>query len=318
MTRSTPHLQGIAFSCLLVASALGCSGAATSPTKEGSEADSSATDPSSDPSSQGASGGEASATASGGDSRAESESGSPSDADTSTDAGESESASGCEGEKVVHFVYFVESDEDYSQTQHEDIEAMAFAFQDYWYEQLGSTFYLNEPVVDVIMAQHESLWYVETPDGIHSDDRWYRLGNVSSEVHDTLGFDGVGVGGGGDHRVVNYPIARHDGRVGANFGGAWMDGDDLDCMSPDGPGVTYPYDEMGDAHCMGHPAHEFGHILGLDHQGPNEDCMQFGFYNNTGGADMCSFSAENVAQILADPANTGWFDALPGETCVGS
>ena len=56
--------------------------------------------------------------------------------------------------------------------------------------------------------------------------------------------------------------------------------------------------------------------LGLPHQGPSTDCMQFGFYNNSGGAGMCSFSRENVAQILATAANDGWLEASPGDRCV--
>jgi hypothetical protein len=69
---------------------------------------------------------------------------------------------------------------------------------------------------------------------------------------------------------------------------------------------------------MGHVAHEFGHVLGLAHQGPQTDCMQYGFYNNSGGSGMCDFSADNVAQILAEPDNEGWFEAMPGETCRGT
>jgi hypothetical protein len=216
----------------------------------------------------------------------------------------------CEGGKVVHFVYFVEGDQPYSESQHADIEQQAYDFQAYWYEQLGVTFYLNEPVVDVIEADQDSDWYLETPDGIHSDSRWYRLGNVKNEVYEKLGIGNFD----DDHRVVNYPTTRHDGRVGGNFGGAWMDGDDLSCIS--GSGQSYPYDDGNVAHCLGHPVHEFGHVLGLDHTGPNDDCMQFGFYLD-GGGQMCSFSDDNVQQILADPDNDGWFEAMPGETCVG-
>jgi hypothetical protein len=221
-------------------------------------------------------------------------------------------ASGCENGKVVHFVYFVEGDQEYSESQYADVERHAFAFQQYWYEQLGVTFYLNEPVVDVIEADHDSSWYVETPDGIHSDERWYRLGNIKTEVYDKLGirdFDD-------DHRVVNYPITRHDGRVGGNFGGAWMDGDDMTCIADNGP--TYPYDDGNPAHCLGHPAHEFGHLLGLDHEGPNDDCMQYGFYLGGGAPQMCQFSEANVQSILSDPNNDGWFEAMPGDTCTGT
>jgi hypothetical protein len=219
-------------------------------------------------------------------------------------------APACRDGKVVHFVYFVEADAPLSESQRADVERQAFAFQAFWYEQLGVAFYLNYPVVEVIEADQDAAWYVNTPDGIHNDSRWYRLGNIKNEVYRKLGIRNFDP----NHRVVNYPTSRQDGRVGGNFGGAWMDGDDLTCIPTNG--FTIPYDDGNRAHCMGHVAHEFGHILGLDHEGPQSDCMQFGFYSD-GPDDLCSFSPDNVAQILADPDNAGWFDAQPGETCIG-
>ncbi len=218
-------------------------------------------------------------------------------------------SSGCKGGKVVHFVYFVESDQTENAKHRADIEKQAFAFQNYWFQQLGVTFYLNEPVVDVIKADHPSSWYLTNPDGIHSDQRWYRLGNVKNEVYRKLGISNFDA----NHRVVNYPTTRNDGRVGGNFGGAWMDGDDMTCIATNG--VNYPYDDGSSAHCLGHVAHEFGHVLGLDHEGPMTDCMQYGFYVSPGGA-MCNFSAANTAKIKADSDNAGWFKAMPGQTCT--
>lgn len=226
-------------------------------------------------------------------------------------AGGSGGAPNCQGGKVVHFVYFVEKDAAFSESQRDDIEEQAFRFQKFWFDQLGVTFYLNHPVVDVIMADHDADWYLSTPDGIHgTDERWFRLGNVKNEVYEKLGIQNFDP----DHRVVSYPTSRHDGRVGGNFGGAWMDGDDLTCLADNG--FNYPYDDDNSAHCTGHVAHEFGHVLGLDHEGPNDDCMQYGFYTDDPN-DLCSFSSANVAKILATSANTGWFEAKPGETCVG-
>lgn len=52
-------------------------------------------------------------------------------------------------------------------------------------------------------------------------------------------------------------------------------------------------------------AHEFGHVYGLGHTGPDQDCMRFGFYD---AATMCRFSAANRAAVRNDPANVGWLD----------
>ncbi|MCG8320376.1 MAG: T9SS type A sorting domain-containing protein [Cytophagales bacterium] len=215
--------------------------------------------------------------------------------------------------KVVRFVYFVESDYNFNQEDKDAIASHALAFQQYWYEQLGVTFYLNDPMVEVIYADHPSSWYINTPDGIHGDQaRWYRLGNIKKEVYSKLNIEDFDP----NNRVVNYPASRSDGKVGANFGGAWMDADDMWCIS--GKSGSFPFDEGTSAHCLGHVVHEFGHVLGLPHQGPRTDCMQFGFYNNTGGSGMCDFSRENVDQILADSDNTGWFEAIPGQICGSS
>lgn len=218
----------------------------------------------------------------------------------------------CDTVPVVHFVYFVEADQTFDGATLGHLEAFAYHFQNYWYGQLGGTFYLNDPVVDLIMGERDAQWYVETPDEIHDDERWYRLGNIMTEVYGILDIDWFDP----THRVLNYPVARYDGRVGANFGGGWMDGDDLACMTGVNGGVTWPYEGGVDAHCVGHPAHEFGHVLGLEHQGPPTDCMQYGFYNNSGGAGMCSFSIDNVAQILDTSDNGGWLDAMPGDRCA--
>ena len=230
-----------------------------------------------------------------------------------TSSGKAGGVASCGGRPSVQFVYFVEADARFSQEQYDAIESAALHFQAYWDSQLGATFLLADPLVAVVEGDHAGQWYVDTPDGIHDDPRWYRLGNIKAEVYDKLGFDDFDP----LHRVVNHPTSRHDGRVGANFGGAWMDGDDLGCLYGEYGGVNFPFDEQGPAHCIGHVAHEFGHILGLEHSGPVTDCMQLGFYNGTGGDGMCSFSADNVAQILRHRGNAGWLDAEPGDRCVG-
>lgn len=214
---------------------------------------------------------------------------------------------------VVRFVYFIESDQSYDPAVHQALIEQAYAMQLFWYEQFGGTFYLYDQVVDVMHAEHPAQWYVSTEDGVHNLERWYRLGNIKNELYRRLGIRNFDP----KVRVVNYPVARFDGRVGGNFGGAWMDGDDLSCLIGENGGYNFPYDERNPAHCMGHVAHEFGHVFGLDHTGPNTDCMQYGFYIGT-VSGLCEFSQSNRQIVIDSPANEGFLDALPGEVVMSN
>ncbi len=206
---------------------------------------------------------------------------------------------------VLRFVYFVEADEGMDPEAVALIETQAIELQRFWYDQFGGTFHLSVEGVDVVYAQHPARWYDEEPNG--DDPRWYRLMNIRAEVRAELK-----ILAGDDVRMVTYPSARIDGRVGANrYGGAWMDGDDLTCVS--GGVETIPYSPDYPAGCLATVAHELGHVYGLGHLGEDADCMQFGFYTYIIGTGRCSFSAENRDLVVSDPRNDGWLDAEPGD-----
>ncbi|MCP3989190.1 MAG: hypothetical protein GY724_08955 [Actinomycetia bacterium] len=209
------------------------------------------------------------------------------------------------GTGVLRFVYFIEADESTDPEAIALIDQQAVELQQFWYDQFGGTFHLPVGGVDVVYGQHPAQWYDEEPNG--DDPRWYRLMNIRAEVR-----AGLGLQPGDDVRMVAYPSARIDGRVGANrYGGAWMDGDDLTCVS--GEVETIPYSLDYPASCLATVAHELGHVYGLGHLGEDADCMQFGFYTYVIGNDRCSFSAENREMVVSDPNNSGWLDAKPGD-----
>ena len=211
--------------------------------------------------------------------------------------------------KDVQFVYLQESDQPTSPTAMADIERQALELQAFFLQEFGRTFELAAPPVVHVQSQHDTAWFVNTPDGIHGDPRWYRLGNMRNEVYGALGL----VSFDPDHRVVVYPTAQVDGRVGANFGGAFMDGDDLSCIATRGP--TIPYDAIYPAGCLDHVAHELGHVFGLGHTGPNDDCMRQGFYDHAGGEKLCFFDDTNRQTVLTNPNNEGWLTIGNGVTC---
>jgi hypothetical protein len=206
---------------------------------------------------------------------------------------------------VVRFVYFVEQDQELDPTAVANIEQQAIDLQAYWHQQFGGTFLLAEDIVDVVNGDHPAAWYDTTPNG--DDPRWYRLMNMRAEVRAKLGIEI-------DEpvRIIGYPSARIDGRVGANrYADAWMDGDDITCI--DGSVATTPYSPDYPANCLSTVAHELGHVYGLGHEGHEDDCMQFGFYQYVNGDGVCSFSAENRQIVVSDPINAGWLDAGPGD-----
>lgn len=206
---------------------------------------------------------------------------------------------------LLRFVYFVEQDEVFDTESVARIERQALALQQFWFDQFGATFFLPESGIDVIYGEHSAEWYDATVNG--DNPRWYRLMNIRREVWSALD-----INVDDDVRLVVYPSARIDGRVGANrYGSAWMDGDDLTCIDTDI--ATVPYSSQFPADCLTTVAHELGHVFGLGHQGDDVDCMQLGFYTYVSGGTRCVFSDTARQLVQADLRNTGWLDATPGD-----
>lgn len=206
-------------------------------------------------------------------------------------------------------VVFVEQGQVFRQSYMTDVRNHLFKIQSKWYNEFGGTFALANPPVIRINADHPLSYYTNTPDGIHgSIQRWFRLGNMKNEVFRKLGLKTVNRGDE-TTRLVVYPVAQSDGKVGQNYGGVWMDGDDLRCI---GSGTnTFPFDRNGPASCLGHVSHELGHTFGLAHTGSNTDCMVQGFYRATIPSQReCSFGAENRAEVQRK--NSNWLKEIPG------
>ena len=198
---------------------------------------------------------------------------------------------------VMRFIYFVESDQTYDPAAGASIEDLATRLQLVWIDEFDGTFRLRSPVVEVMNGDHPAAWYRDTPHATEAPDYW-RLGNMSDEVHDKLGLAPIPR----RTRFVVYPAAVLQTPVAANYGGAFMDGDDAICAG----GVTIPFVDPGTpADCLALLAHEVGHLYDLDHTGPEEDCMQLGAYTDTGGSGMCEFFLDNVNELTFKPPQRG-------------
>lgn len=157
----------------------------------------------------------------------------------------------------VQGVYFVEADMPYSRAQEAAVLAQVRAVQRMWLDNFGATFALAAPPVAVVRADHGQAWYLRVETGDNA--RYYRLENMAAEIKRKLRYTRATA-----VRVIVYPTSTHDGQTGGvpgpddGFGGAFMDGDDIRCVTDNGSTNTYA---KSPASCIGHVAHEFGRTL---------------------------------------------------------
>lgn len=116
--------------------------------------------------------------------------------------------------------------------------------QRHWLLNFGRTFRLDADPVRIVLADHDSDWYVNTKSspiwGNTQLPRWYRLENMREEVVNKLDLRD-------DVRIFVYPTTKYNGQIGAYIAttigqGGYMDFDDLTCVY--GAGPAEPYDEF--------------------------------------------------------------------------
>jgi hypothetical protein len=186
--------------------------------------------------------------------------------------------------KTVRVWLLRPSDVPFDQRYPDGIAGVMREAQRYYQQELGKTFRLNDPVVQVVTGEHPKSWYENTPNG--SDRYWWAVFNMQQEL--LRRFDVKAP----DSRWINVGevIAEGPG-AGGGGGGGWV----ILCQhDADGAaGINGPMNRW-----YGGMVHELGHAFGLpDSSSTDGTPMSASFYNypNT------HFNQSQKAAILNGP-----------------
>lgn len=168
--------------------------------------------------------------------------------------------------KTVRVWLLRPSDVPFDQRYPDGIAGVMREAQRYYQQELGKTFRLNEPVVQVVTGEHVKSWYENTPNG--SDRYWWAVFNMQQEL--LRRFDVKAP----DSRWINVGevIAEGPG-AGGGGGGGWV----ILCQhDADGAaGLGGPMNRW-----YGGMVHELGHAFGLpDSTSTDGTPMSASFYN---------------------------------------
>ncbi len=168
--------------------------------------------------------------------------------------------------KTVRVWLLRPSDVPHDQRYPDGIAAVMREAQRYYQQELGKTFRLNEPVVQVVTGEHVKSWYENTPNG--PDRYWWSVFNMQQELLRRFDVNAP------DSRWINVGevIAEGPG-AGGGGGGGWV----ILCQhDADGAaGINGPMNRW-----YGGMVHELGHAFGLpDSTSTDGTPMSASFYN---------------------------------------
>jgi hypothetical protein len=151
--------------------------------------------------------------------------------------------------KTVRVFWLRPSDVPFDQRYPDGIAAVLAEAQKYYRQELGKTFRLNAPVVQVVVGDHVKSWYENTPNG--SDRYWWSVFNMQDELRRKFTL------GAPDSRWINVGEVSAEGPgAGGGGGNGWV----ILCQhDADGAaGVNGPMNRW-----YGGMVHELGHAFGL-------------------------------------------------------
>jgi hypothetical protein len=189
--------------------------------------------------------------------------------------------------RTVRVFWLKPTDVSFDQRYPDGITGVMRESQRFFQQQLGKTFTLNTPVVEVVNGQHDTGWYINnncTPGG----DRYACvIFNMQSELRQRFGL------GAPDNRwlMVAEASAEEPGKSGGGGQPGWvmLSGHDADGAA----GKTEPMPRW-----YGGMVHELGHAFGLpDATSTDGTCMSASFY----GYPNCTFSQAQKNGMLNGP-----------------
>lgn len=151
--------------------------------------------------------------------------------------------------RTVRVYWLKPSDVAYDQRWPDGIASVMREAQRYYQQELGRTFTLNSPVVEVVNGDHVKSWYENTPNG--SEKYWWAVFNMQQELMRKLNLQAP------DSRWVNVGEVSAEGDgAGGGGGGGWV----ILCQH-DADGAAGVNGDMN--RWYGGMVHELGHAFGL-------------------------------------------------------
>ncbi|MEU8609533.1 cellulose-binding domain-containing protein [Actinoplanes sp. NPDC048791] len=185
--------------------------------------------------------------------------------------------------RTVRVYWLKPTDKAFDQRYPDGITSVMQEAQRFFKAQLGKTFTLNNPVVEVVNGLHDTNWYI-TNNCTGSDHYWCVVENGQRELQQRFGADSRWIN-------VEEVSAEEPNRSGGGGGNGWvlLSGHDADGAA----GVNGPINRW-----YGGMVHELGHAFGLpDATSTDGTCMSASLYDYPN----CTFSQSQKNGILNGP-----------------